>query len=78
MNANQSGNIFLLPTLTYQRFNDAGDGDSDLVDVVDLLEVAPRYDGVVPLADWLQHLVPVLLLRCLEKRHDPTLRTIQP
>ena len=53
---------------TYERFNEACDRNSDLVVVVDLLDVAPRNDGIVPVADRPQNLLPVLLFRGLEKQ----------
>ena len=53
---------------TYERFNEACDRNSDLVVVVDLLDVAPRNDGIVPVADRPQNLLPVLLFRGLENQ----------
>ena len=56
--------------LTNQRFDNTRNRDSGFIVVVDLLDVLARDDRVVTFANRLQHLLPVLFLRSLE-RNEP-------
>ena len=53
--------------LTNQRFDNTRNRDSCFIVVVDFLDVLARDDRVVTFANRLQHLLPVLFLRSLER-----------
>ena len=53
--------------LTNQRFDNTRNRDSGFIVVVDFLDVLARDDRVVTFANRLQHLLPVLFLRSLER-----------